>query len=165
MWKLAVVVVALAVAIVNPWFLWRWGNPSFEFGEAEMRAAVEGTWTIVRPDVSGCARLLTVHIEQERESVRSSRSDVGLVPSAEACGERSFVKSGEACVDRTEMPLHVVALDGSTAQLDGRLTVYGTRFAQAELLLWIDDDAIKATVSPRGDVTADGDVIFARRSR
>ncbi len=70
----------------------------FQFGEPEMRAAVEGTWTLEVPQTGATPRALTFAIQRAGAPARASL-DPGWIRSAAACGNRTFIKSAEACLD------------------------------------------------------------------
>src|SRR5512138_256094 len=106
-------------------------GPSFEFGEAEMRSAVEGTWEVTPRSGEKLRFTIKQGGDSDRHSARS------FVPAAQACGSRSFIKSASACIHMSQMPLELVALDGHHV-LGGQLVVDGTRFDRGDLLLTID---------------------------
>jgi hypothetical protein len=133
------VVVGGAVLVLSPLY-WLFGGPDFEFDATQMRAAVEGTWTL---------KLAQSGELQQRDA--SSRS---LVRSAAACGKRSLVKPAGACLDETDMPLDVTLLTDSGSQrvARGAFVVVGTRFKVGYLDLSVREINVSARVTPLGDI-------------
>jgi hypothetical protein len=149
--KLIVAAVALAVFLITPYFLYQ-SVTAFRFGEAEMRRAVEGTWTVELTSSAGARRSFTLEIQQARPSERAEREH-GWIRSAAACGQRSFIRRAEACLDTSTMPLTLIALgDDRPASLRGRFIVDGKSFQRGTLDLGIDGHSIFAQLSPTGDV-------------
>src|SRR4051812_36656590 len=75
------------------------GGPNWQYGEVEMRAAVEGTWELTIADTKW-----TLEIKQRDKGERAER-ETGLVKSAAACGSRSFVRNAHACESLSAMPI------------------------------------------------------------
>ncbi len=119
--------------------------PSYDFDEAELRAAIEGTWKLVDG-----AHAIRFSVKEAREARHSSR---GFVRAAAACGHRTFVRSAEACMDTTEMTLDVELIAGAHGTASGRLFVGGTRFESADLELELDGELVTARVAPGGAIT------------
>jgi hypothetical protein len=148
---LVVVVVGVAVFLVTPYFVYD-RLLTFQFGEAEMRAAVEGTWIVELMPKARPARSITLTIEQSGASAHSSR-ERRWVRAASACGHRSFIRNAEACLDSSDMELKLIAVGGdASSKLSGKLSVSGTRFDRGRLELQIDDSHVSATISSTGEV-------------
>lgn len=149
--KLAALVLGLAALVLNPFFACSALAPGFELGADEMRAAVEGTWTITVPGngVDAPAVEFTVVIAQRASVARLD--DHSLVAPAAACGSRSFVKTAAACLDSTKMPLDVQIVKGpSTKPASGELVVYGTSFDNGRLDLTLAANEMRAMVNAQG---------------
>src|SRR4051812_39013776 len=100
----------LAALVLNPWF----GVTSgFDFDEAEMRAAIEGTWRLTVPPTRGAPRDITFRIAQGTAARPSLGLSRALVSPAAACGTRSLVRNAGACLDSTDMPLEITILAGA----------------------------------------------------
>jgi hypothetical protein len=129
----------LVVLVVSPLVYFSL-PPSFDYGDAELRAAVEGTWQLEGP------RPLTLTIRQAKAATHSS-AERGLVKSAAACGHRTLVRSAEACMDLSEMPLEVATSAGPAS---GTFTVVSTEFSSGQLTLKIPGGYLSAMVDPDG---------------
>jgi hypothetical protein len=131
------------------------GGPTWHYDDADMRAAVEGTWEMTTV-ANGVHQKWTIEVRQAGEAARSERSS-GLVRSAAACGSRSFVRSAHACESISGMPLEV-AVQGRDQPAYGHLMVFGTRFAEARLDITIGtrDHQITGTAAT---IDAGGNVI------
>lgn len=149
--KLVVAAVAVAVFLVTPYYFFQ-RFTSHQFGEAEMRRAVEGTWTVELTPSEGERRSIMLVIEQARSAERAER-ERGWIRSAAACGRRSFIRDAEACADLSMMPLTLTALgDDRPALLRGQLVVLGKVFDRGMLELEIDGRSLQAQISKAGDV-------------
>ena len=131
--------------VVNPaWFIscseMGHEEEDFSFGEAEMLELLEeingSTWSVDGYN-------LEFALDQRGEEVaRQWLSKPGLIASAKACSNRTFVSSAAACMDITEMPLHgEVAIyqadDGELVEAlsaDGYMEVNGLNLSNA----WIE---------------------------
>ena len=135
-------------------------EPEFQYGAAEMRAAVEGDWSITISPDGGTATEVTVHIEQGTAASAATAQAPGraLVRAAHACGNRTLVKSAGACVDVSEMPLAVTYVSGdaafSSATLRGNFAVHSLVFAIGELYLTLGSTQIHARVNADGTVAS-----------
>src|SRR5262245_26724183 len=110
--KLVAVMLGLAVAILNPLAACSLLG-GFDFGAKEMRAAVEGTWTVTSPAGEDApAVAYTITIRQGTGAERKPSAAGGLVAPAAACGDRSFVATAAACLDTSRMPLDVQIVEG-----------------------------------------------------
>src|SRR5512140_605696 len=98
--KAGTITIGLAVLSLSPVAIWWSVTPHYDYGDTELRAAVEGTWQLT----TTTGRNLTFTIRQAKETERTHASR-GLVQSAAACGHRTLVRSAEACMDVSEMPL------------------------------------------------------------
>jgi len=156
--KLVIGLVVLGVLVLNPWF--GLTATRFDYGAAELRAAVEGRWQLTISAAHQPTRVVTFTVAQGREVEQSAAR--GLVRSAAACGTRSLVKSAEACMDVTRMPLELKLASGEVdGELRGELSVYGTAFRAAAITVmrggarWLE-----AKISREGsasEVLVDGD--------
>jgi hypothetical protein len=140
-----------AVLLIDPAFLWR---AKYNFDEADMRAAVEGTWRVkVRDDT------ITLGITQGGAADRYSSR--GWIPTAAACGQRTLIRSASACVDETRMPLHVTVLASKTGQWHtarGELSITSMSFTRAGLELEVAGMHVEAEITRDGAV-ADIDAV------
>lgn len=153
---LIALVVAVPILVLDPIGLL---GPSFEFEDHEMRAAIEGTWSLrVTRIADDSTRTFTLSIRQA--GTADQVGSRGLVPSAAACGNRTLVRSAAACIELSTMPLEVAALEQRDApSITGRFMVDGTTFDHGELELRFGDDPeapmsfAYATITPTGEVT------------
>jgi hypothetical protein len=168
-------------------------DPEYQYGEIEMRAAVEGTWDVTVTTPEGTTAEFSVLLKQgtafgptassRGATPRSGKGFLG-VREAKACGTRSFVAPAEACIDSSEMPLTVQFLEGDTAlgntpiwdgsggttALFGSFTVHSLIFQQGYLSLTLGSVKLNADVREDGtvlearrDVQQDGEVALKRR--
>lgn len=148
--KLLSVVVALAFGILSPYAACQL-LPIFHYGDAEMRAAVEGIWRL-----DAASRTVLFRIEQATEAERNASS--GWLPKAAACSDdrRTLVRAADACVDliKTDMPLVITALSGAVGRSSGTFNVHGYRFRSGEVRLEVAGLVVYATLDPRGRVSA-----------
>lgn len=139
-------------------------EPDFKYGEAEMKAAVEGTWVLTLRASDGTLSETTLQIAQSGAAQAmmspsgSGSQRTGVIRSAAACGSRTFVKSAGACMDTSVMPLEV-ALVGSSpgfenALLTGKLYVDGLTFTHGRLSLELADALVGLTIAPDGTTSA-----------
>jgi hypothetical protein len=126
--KLFVTAVWLAALVLNPFYACEDGAEGFQFTEADVRGAIEGTWKL---EIAGHAPI-TLAIREVHGAVQA-RAGTGWVASAAACGSRSFVRPAHACMDFTMMELDVRVLAGARGSTYGRVDVAGTHFHGAEL--------------------------------
>jgi hypothetical protein len=146
--KLVVAAVLLATLVITPYFLLSSSGPlGFSFGEREVRAAVEGRWTLKLP-----ARALELSVELARSSATSrSAREAGWVRSAAACSHRTLVRSAEACLDTTDVELIVTVAGASPTR--GTLDIVGTTFERARLRFDAGGQTVHATLSSAGEAT------------
>lgn len=147
----------VAAFLLNPSFACSDGDePTFQFGAAEMRAAVEGDWSFAIKPTGGTATQVTVHIDQAAAPATAAAraAGVALVRAAHACGTRTLVKSAGACIDITEMPLAVTYVSGdaafATATLSGVFKVFGLTFGPGDLELMVGPYQILAHLNADG---------------
>lgn len=154
--KLVVILLGLAALVLNP-FVACSHEPPWRFGANELRAAIEGTWTVTVParGPDDPALTYTVHIRQGDGSTRDQRASASsLVTPAAACGDRSFVRTAAACMDRTEMPLDVQIVAGPLrGETRGALEVVGRSFLHGRVELTLGASRLTALVSPEGDTS------------
>jgi len=156
--------VPVAVFFLNPAFACS-DEPQFQYGAAEMRAAVEGDWSLTITPDGGTAMQVTVHLEQSPTAPAATAArqpSRALVRAAQACGTRTLIKEAGACIDATNMPLVVTYVSGdatfSNATTSGDFTVSSLVFSRGDLFL---------TIGPYHmiiGVAADGSVIDPRLS-
>jgi hypothetical protein len=142
--KLVAVAVGLAVLVLTPYYVFFADH--FDYGEPELRAAIEGTWQLT---MQGRAPI-TLELREARAS--KTQSSRGWVRSAAACSHRSLVRSAEACMDSTQMDL-AVTVTPADATATGQLGVNDTSFRVGQLQLFLQDFAVEARVTPDGTVT------------
>jgi hypothetical protein len=149
--KIAMVLGAL-MFLLNPNLACDAGD-QFQYSEADMRAAVEGTWLVNFTASDGTATQVTLRIDEGSGSPTSLRPG-GLVRSAYACGSRTFVKSAAACIDVSLMPLNVGVVAGDSAYAgatwSGTFTVMSQVFGSGLLSLNFGDLHVQANVLPDG---------------
>ena len=146
---LVAVVVAAGVLVLDPIGWW-----SFQFDDADMRAAVEGNWSLTVTEADGKTKVWKIAVKQ-RSGESSQRGDRGWIKSASACGNRSFVRNASACIDVSSMPLDIAILD-QPGRATGTLEVTGTSFSTGFLYIAIGEDAarvaVHAKISSAGEV-------------
>ncbi len=149
------VVAAAAVLVLDPMGLF--AGPDWQFEEADMRAAVEGDWSLTITE-GAVTKTWKLQIRQSDRAESSSR-ETGLVRSASACGNRTFVRSASACGYSTRMPIDITVLDEPKAPpAKGFFIVGDTKFEQGQLEIRIGTDLdhmvayASAHISPRGEV-------------
>ena len=147
-------VVPIAVFFLNPSFACS-DEPEFQYGAAEMRAAVEGDWSFTITPDGGDATQVAVHVDQAA-TAPSTAARAALVRAAHACGTRTLVKGAGACIDISQMPLAVSYVSGDTAfssaTLSGMFTVSGLVFGSGDLDLRIGPYQILSRVSTDGSL-------------
>jgi len=164
--KFVVALAALAAFLITPYFLFE-AYFTYQFGEAEMRAAVEGTWTLELHPTEGAPRSITFRIEQARQAAHGSR-ERGWIRAASACGHRTFIRSAEACMDASDMDLTLTAVGPDRPRsLRGRLFVTGLAFERGSLELDVEGQSIYADISSIGAVRSvrAGDQVAATLAR
>jgi hypothetical protein len=151
----------VAFFLLNPGFACGPPEPQFNYGAADMRAAVEGVWSFtIMPEGAAAPVQVMVKVEQAatEPSPQARARGLTLVRAAYACGTRTLVKSASACLDLSQMPLIVsfVAGDDSfmSAPMSGTFLVYGTDFSRAssQLYLTLGGYQIEAQLGPDGEL-------------
>jgi hypothetical protein len=151
--------VPIAFFFVNPGFGCGTDAPQFQYGAAEMQAAIAGTWTFNITPPGGAATEVTVQIDEADTApgATAQASERSLIRAAHACGSRTLVKSAGACTDSSSMPLAVTFVSGDpslmSAPLSGAFIVQGTIFQSGMLELTVGPYSIMASVSSDGTVT------------
>ena len=150
----------------------------FNYGEPEMlalmnRANQDGPYHL---QYNGQQYEVTVALQQGTALRRTSQQDVRItpedtilglafVPTAHACGKRTFVRAAGACDDTTNMPVEgtitVKAIAGrvilDSAAIKGTLHAYGTTIYRASLMLTLDQDTFQLT-STDGKTFTEGEL-------
>ncbi|HXJ23396.1 MAG TPA: hypothetical protein VMT03_24495 [Polyangia bacterium] len=150
-------VVPIALFFLNPGFACS-SETEYQFGAAEMRAAVEGEWTFAITPASGTPVRVQVRVSQAGPAAATTASarSIDLVRPAHACGSRTLLAGASACADATDMPLDVSFVDGdalfSGAGLSGKFTVYGLAFTQGSLELTLGPYQFLAVVNADGSL-------------
>lgn len=147
--KSAALVVGLCVLLITPYFVLRVVKTSYSFTASQLREAVEGTWQVELAE----GERLTFRIEQARDGgAKHSSLERGWIRSAAACDNRTLIRSAEACLDETTMPLTLTEVAGAPTKGRGELVVIGTTFEVGDLELEVGRYHIAARISPTGDV-------------
>jgi hypothetical protein len=141
--KILVSVIAIVAFLINPLYACYEPERDFEYGELEMRGALEGTWELTLGE-----QRMEVKLVQAGGS--KQHSSTGFISSAAACSNRSFVRSAAACIDTSEMPIE--ALVGGVVAGTGHFRILGTRFERGEISLEIAGRSVHAVISPAGAV-------------
>ena len=142
--------IGLTALVVNPFFACD-PEPSFDYGELEMRAAVEGTWKLTIPDANAPAHViaLTVH---EASGLQQHAERDGVFHLASACGTRSFIRNAGACMDVSEMKLEVTA--DAVEVKHAKFMVLSTTFERGLLELTLPSGTtVSGRISPTGIAT------------
>ena len=158
---------ALLAFFLNPGFACSPSDePDFKYGEAEMKAAVEGTWLLTLRASDGTVSETTLQIAQSgtAQAMLSPRgsgsSRTGLIRSAAACGTRTFVKSAGACIDMSELPLDIAFVSGDPrfqgTALTGSLRIMSLIFTEGTLDLGLGGMSVWASVAPDGTTRSPG---------
>ena len=157
--------VPVAFFFLNPGFACSPPEPQYHYGATEMRTAVEADWSLtIAPQDGGALQHVIVRVTQAPDATavngQARARGLSLVRPAYACGNRTLVRSADACLDVTTMPLTLTAVSGdpslSSGKLSGTFTVDGLDF---------DFGLLELDVGPYqilGQVYADGSIIDAR---
>lgn len=143
--------VAGIVFLLDPAFSLGSGR-HFEFGESEIRTALAGTWTVKLEHHAP----LELHIEMKQVQRKPT---TGFVRDAGACGSRTLIRSADACVDLTRVPLRVVVENHPKMVATGELAVLGLAWRVGQLDLEVDGVQVRATIAIDGRVVHGGDVV------
>ncbi len=133
-------------------------QPQFQYGAAEMQAAIAGNWTFTIAPNGATATAVTLQFDEASNVPGATAQAAGrsLIRAAHACGTRTLVKSAGACTDDTSMPLAVTFVSGETslmnAVLSGVFRVSGTTFQGGLLEVMIGSYQIEASLLPDGTV-------------
>jgi hypothetical protein len=149
--------------LVNPGLACGPAEPQYQYGAAEMRAAVEGTWSFtIAPQDGSPAQHVTVRLEQAASAPQLEKTarapGRSLVRAAWACGSRTLVRSAGACIDSSTMPLAVSVLSGdlvlSSGTLSGSFRVDGLTFTFGELEIDLGPYQVLMRVDVYGNFSA-----------
>jgi hypothetical protein len=152
---------ALVAFFLNPGLACTSGESDFDFGEEEMRAAVEGQWQFQWLKADGTSAMVTVAVAQAGGGMDSGTMSIrsggrGFVRAASACDSRTFVRSAGACVDMSQMPVEVAYVGGDGAfqamPIGGDFHVYGLSFRTGYLGIVLGDTSLTVTVRRDGTV-------------
>jgi hypothetical protein len=131
-------------------------EPQYQYGAAEMQAAIAGTWTFSITPNGGAPLAATVQLD-EADSLPGATAQAArpsLIRAAHACGSRTLVKSASACIDATLMPLAITFVSGDPSvmavPLSGSFQVTGTTFQAGSLYLNLGPYQVSALVLPTG---------------
>jgi len=106
---------------------------SFQFGEEELRAAVEGTWTGEISTDGGTPSMIELEIVES--TIQQSKQSL--------CESRSFFRPAEACVSVTTMSVKVVVSSDNdklnSREFSGYFEVTGTEFQNGGFQLGIPE--------------------------
>lgn len=129
--------VGLVAFFLNPAFACI-AEQEFQYGEKEMRAAVEGTWQANLTFSDGRQSTVTFALKQGAGTAMSGvrqEPEPGrgrLVRPANACDDRTFVKSAGACISQSRMPVEGTFVAGDDAYravaITGELVVRSLSF-------------------------------------
>ena len=151
----------LAAFLLNPSFACGSSEPGYQYGEAELRAAVEGDWALSVTRASGAPLQLTFHLEQRAEATANVLVPArrrSLLRTAYACGTRTLLASAHACSDSTEMPLAVSFVAGDphfeAAALIGNFRVDSLIFDVGTLQLKLGELELTAQLDSAGNVSS-----------
>jgi hypothetical protein len=151
-------ILPVAFFFLNPNLACGTDEPQFQYGAAEMQAAIAGTWSFTITPTGGAATEVTVQIDEADTApgATAQASRRHLIRAAHACGSRTLVKSASACIDISSMPLAITFVSGDpalmSAQLAGVFTVAGTIFESGMVDLTIGAYHIAAQVDADGTV-------------
>lgn len=152
----------LAAFLLHPGFACGDAEPNYRYGEAELRAAVEGDWELSVMRSKGPPLELTLHLEQGEATAASAQANHAtgrsLLRSAHACGTRTLLASARACTDSTEMPLTVSFVAGEPsfegARLTGNFRVDSLIFDVGTLHLGLGELQVTAQLDEEGVVSS-----------
>ncbi len=149
--RLALTVFAGVVFVFNPGFLC--GEEPWDFGQADMTAAIAGTWKLTVADNAPLEFKLELPRPQQQLEQHSRAQ--GFMGDAAACGTRNFVADADACADISKMKLVLVALDGKPVPgITAELNVGGRKFTRGWLTFVRGEETVfSAAVTRDGSVT------------
>jgi hypothetical protein len=133
-------------------------EPQFQYGAAEMLAAIAGNWTFTITPNGGTATAMTVQFDEADNvpGATAQASGRSLIRAAHACGSRTLVKSAGACEDISSMPLAITFVSGDPSLMNAPLSadfiVFGTTFQGGSLELWVGSYQVEASLLRDGTV-------------
>lgn len=140
--RLRLLLAGVVVFLLNPTFACV-SEPEFQYGEEEMRDAIEGTWDATLTFQDGSQKTVTFSLQQGTSATASAqrsgpaRARTFVRPAA-ACTGRTFVRGAAACSSTTTMPLTGAFVSGDeayrTVAITGELKIPGLTFDQHSLL-------------------------------
>lgn len=137
--RYAAFLLASLMFLINPGFGCAGGDEDdFEFGEGEMRAAVEGSWRVRTAE----GTLVLVLSSAPAPGAQRAAGTPALVRPAGACGSRDFFKPAAACVSSSVLHLAgTVAVEGQPGErpATGAFSVFGKRFTTGMLEVDLGD--------------------------
>jgi hypothetical protein len=139
MGKASALAVGAVMLLIDPLFACRAPTTPFRFGEAEVRAAIEGTWVVHMPP-DHATRTVVLAIGMQRAAT----------PARVACSRRTMIRSAHACGDSTEVKIEVAALFNRTP-ITGTFHAHGLDFGGGDLVLQIDDAMVHARIDEHGE--------------
>lgn len=142
--------------VVNPALLF--AGCGYHFGEAEAVAVLKdaGAHKAYRFSVDGSDYDATLDLRQATKPTPRLSYFPTWVPSAHACGDRTFVKSASACLDTTRVPvegtLQIVRVNDPGSRMErtvlGDLVLEGTRISSASVELFTPSrEVVRLTAS------------------
>lgn len=152
--------IPVAFFFLNPSFACGPPEPQFQYGATEMRAAVEADWSLtIAPQDGGPLQHVIVRVAQSSDAttVNEQARGFSLVRPAYACGNRTLIKSADACLDLSTMPLSLTLVSGdpafSNGKLSGSFVVYGLTFQYGTLELNVGPYQIVGQVYEDGTIS------------
>jgi hypothetical protein len=133
-------VLGFTAFVVNPAIGCSSSPDEFNFGEAEMIAAVEGAWQVTFAHSAGTSTF-AITVERGPAPGGPLSAPPGRTPQ---CGTRTFTRPAAACFPTSELALKVNVLDGNppTDVTDGSgwYRIYNTRYVGGQMLLTFGSD-------------------------
>jgi hypothetical protein len=159
--RTGLLVLAVATFLLNPAACAPGPEDDYQFGDAEMRAAIEGMWRVTIGQSTGAARTFTFRLAQAQGTPSASLPHRnGLIRPAMACGSRTLVRGAAACVNLTEMPLTGMIVEGDeairTLDVKGTMSVAGLSFTEANFTVMFGSRRLFGQLSKGGAVTSLG---------
>ena len=150
--RLLMYILAASALVLNPFFACSATDAVFQFGLPHIEAAIDGTWEATVTTREGTTTTVKFRMAPGTGEAAEQHGSLDLVNRAAACSNRTLVASAHACLDTTQVPLVLTALDGSTLQMSGELRIIGMRFESAFARLSLGDVSVSATILPSGSV-------------
>lgn len=126
--QILVGVIATTALLINPMVACDSSEDEYAFGEADMRAAVKGTYVGQLPATGE-----TITLELDEATVAPSGTAATQSVKRIQCGTRTFVQTAAACMSTTEMPLQGSITSSGTTIASGDLQS-GTFFIMSRVL-------------------------------